>query len=207
MVGDDKHVTICSSNEAFNAALRLMLEECEVHVATSLADMDSTSDVLVWRVEDELEFEQLMAVAASVPTLVLAAEHQLIRAVDAGCRGFLTESASLHDIRSAVSTMLDGGAVVPPDLLGMLLHHLVQRRRREQLDYEDLTELTDREREVFWLAADGLRREDIGERLFMSPATARTHLQRIYRKLGVHSQSELMALGMRIEETEPEETE
>ena len=169
--------------------------------------MDPNADVLVWRIDDEGEIDQLGEKADSIPTLVLAEEDHLITAVDAGCRGFLTMSASLHDIRSAVTTIMEGGAVVPPALLGRLLHHLVQRRRREQLDHGDLSELTDREREVFWLAVDGLRKEDIGERLYVSPATARTHLQRIYRKLGVHSQSELIALALRIGAAGREEDE
>lgn len=206
MVGSRKKVTICSNSAAFNGALRLMLDDYEVHVVSSLAEADPGSDVLVWRVAGELQAQQLAELAASVPTLVLADEKQLIRAVDAGVRGFLTDLESLDEIRGAVDTLLEGGALVPPDLLGTLLHHLVERRRREQVSHDSLTDLTERELEVFWLAVDGLRKEDIGERLFMSPATARTHLQSIYRKLGVHSQSELMALGMRIGESESRRT-
>ncbi len=69
--------------------------------------------------------------------------------------------------------------------------------RREELSHLDLQELTDREREVFRLAAEGARKDEIGQRLFISPDTARTHLQRVYRKLGVHSQAELIALAAR----------
>jgi DNA-binding NarL/FixJ family response regulator len=171
-----------------------------------LGDADPNTDLLVWRLDGEIMPDRLAAVALRVPTLVLAEESQLIPAVDAGCRGFLTESASLDEIRVAVETILEGGAVVPPDLLGTLLHHVVQRRR-ERRHVEALRDLTDREREVFQLAAEGLRKDEIGERLYMSPATARTHLQRIYRKLGVHSQSELMALGIRMSDVEGEEAD
>jgi DNA-binding CsgD family transcriptional regulator len=85
--------------------------------------------------------------------------------------------------------------VVPPDLLGSVLHHLVERRRRSRPPV-DLSSLTNRETEVFELAAEGLRKEEIAERLYISPATARTHLQRVYRKLSIHSQAELMTLAV-----------
>jgi DNA-binding NarL/FixJ family response regulator len=198
-------VTICSSNAAFNGALRLALDDYDVQMKSRLGDADPNTDLLVWWLDGEIMPDRLAAIAPRVPTLVLAEESQLIPAVDAGCRGFLTESASLDEIRVAVETILEGGAVVPPDLLGTLLHHVVQRRRRELPNVETLSDLTDREREVFQLAAEGLRKDEIGERLYMSPATARTHLQRIYRKLGVHSQSELMALGGRRSDVEGEE--
>ncbi|HEX6220014.1 MAG TPA: helix-turn-helix transcriptional regulator, partial [Acidimicrobiia bacterium] len=87
-----------------------------------------------------------------------------------------------------------GGGVVPPDLLGRLLRHLVDRRR-SLVAPPGFADLTPREKEVFRLAARGARKEEIGETLFISPATARTHLQRVYEKLGIHSQSELIALA------------
>jgi DNA-binding CsgD family transcriptional regulator len=58
---------------------------------------------------------------------------------------------------------------------------------------------------VFRLASQGARKEEIGATLFISPATARTHLQRLYRKLDVHSQAELIALAVRIGEFDTKE--
>lgn len=200
MASDRKHVTICSKNDAFNGALRLLLDDFEVHVTSDPEKVAKGSDVLVWRVNSQVPFEQLIEVTSSVPTLVMTSEDQLISAVDAGCRGFLPDSASLDEIHHAVTTVVEGGAVVPPDLLGTLLHHLVERRRRDQKSSKALAELTEREHEVFQLAIEGLRKQEIAERLYISPDTARTHLQRVYRKLDVHSQSELMALAMRIGE-------
>ena len=204
MGGKRKQITICSQSEAFNGALRLLLDGYEVHVTDVSSDVPADSDLLVWRVDGAVPVEQLVEVSSTIPTLVLADEEDLLKAVDAGCQGFLPSSASLKEIRDAVQTVVDGGAVVPPDLLGTLLHHLVERRRRDQSRLSGLRELTEREREVFRLAAAGLRKEDIGDRLYISPATARTHLQRVYRKLGVHSQSELMALTMHIDDYEAE---
>ena len=206
MEGARKQVTICSESTAFNHALRLLLDDHRVDLVSKPVDVAPDTDVVVWRVNEEIPIEDLRVTAAMVPTLVLADENQLIAAVNAGCRGFLPDSASLEEIHRAVMTLLDGGAVVPPHLLGTLLRHMVDRRRQDTEVRSVLDKLTIRELEVFELAAQGARKEEIGERLYISPATARTHLQRVYRKLGVHSQSELMALGMRIGQIDDKES-
>ena len=188
-------MTVCSENIAFGRALTILLQDAfDVGVVSRLGDVDKGSDVLVYQVDRDPPVAALASVAAGTPTLVLGDPRFLIPSVDANCRGFLPQSAPLEDIRHAVISLVDGGAVVPPDLLGTVLRHLVDRRRMTSVSL-GLDELTDREREVFWLAARGARKDEIGEALFISPATARTHLQRLYRKLGVHSQAELMALA------------
>ncbi len=95
--------------------------------------------------------------------------------------------------------------MIPPDLLGTLLGHLVGRSRGERELAASLEKLTPRERDVFRLASRGARKEEIGASLFISPATARTHLQRIYRKFEVHTHAELIALAFRMGEFDTEE--
>src|SRR3981081_2479568 len=56
-------------------------------------------------------------------------------------------------------------------------------------------ELTSREREVMALVAEGLTNAEIGERLFMSPATARTHVSRILTKLGARDRTQLVVMA------------
>lgn len=205
MENDRKQVAICSTNDAFGGALRLLLDGYQVELASHPADDLFDTDVLVWDVGPGVSDRELIEVAVHVPTLVLAEQDRLINAVDAGCRGFLPRSAPLEEIRDAVVTIAGGGAVVPPDLLGTLLRHLVERRRHDEDRSEALSDLTERERQIFRLAAAGARKDEIAQRLYISPATARTHLQRVYRKMGVHSQAELMALAIRIGEFESEE--
>lgn len=176
-----------------------MLDDVDVTIGSNPHDMDTNSDLLLWRLDEDWPLGQLTEIAASQPTLVLAPPNRLMDAVDAGCVGFLANDAPLDEIRDAAATVLNGGSVVSPALLGQLLQRLV-RRRKAEYQAPQLDSLTDREREVFRLAAKGLRKEEIGERLFISSATARTHLQRVYRKLNVHSQAELIALAMNSED-------
>ncbi len=193
MAGDRNKVLICSEDTVFARALRRALPGYEVRLSKT---PDGDADVVVWRIDGVTSEDTLAAVAAAMPTLILGDDDNLIAAVDAGCRGFLPQDATLNEISTAIDTIASGGAVVPPLLLGSLLRHLVERRRHSTARAtEIMSSLTNKEREVFMLAAAGARKEEIGERLFISPGTARTHLQRVYKKLGIHSHAELVALA------------
>jgi DNA-binding NarL/FixJ family response regulator len=84
-----------------------------------------------------------------------------------------------------------------PDELLTRVRHLV---RRSQPSVPSVTSrLTNREREVLLLLADGLRQDDIAERLFISRKTVGTHVANILRKLGVRSQTQAVAVAFREE--------
>ncbi len=203
-MSDRKRVTIRSANLSWARAIRHVLPEFEVTIEDAATPDTMERGIRIWR--SEIGEEDLLGPSiGGTTTLVVAPASYLIPAVDAGCRGFLPESASLDQVRNAVLEISEGGAVIPPDLLGTLLRHLVDRRRAGAGADTALADLTHREREVFHLAARGASREEIGERLYISPATARTHLQRVYRKLGVHSQAQLVGLAIEIGELEAKE--
>lgn len=164
------------------------------HLCSSFPSIDDIAevDLIVSCVEPGESADSAMANGAGVPVLVVAPEHRFLEMVDAGCRGFVEAGAGLDELMSAVEQVLSGNAAVPHSLLGTLLRHVVTRRR---LASELVADLTNRERQVFELAVNGANKEDIARQLYISPATARTHLQRVYKKMGVHSQTELMALA------------
>ena len=136
-------------------------------------------------------------IARAVATLVLGPDdaQPMIEAVEAGALGYLSRESSFKEIERGTVSVAEGTAVIPPFMLGSLLHHVVERRRGQSAALEQLDGLTPRESEVFRLAAMGLGHDGIAERLFISPATARTHLHRIFKKLDVHSKAELVALA------------
>lgn len=192
-----QHVILLGDNKGFCRALAEIMDTTETIISERPYGDLSEIDAAVWRFDYEPEFDDLRGLAAIVPTLVVAPADHLLNAVDAGIRGFVPDDAPLDQVRDAMSTILSGGSVVPPQLLGRLLRFVVERRRRADLVDELLDTLTDREREVYELAASGARKDDIADKLFISPDTARTHLQRVYRKLGVHSQAELITMQSR----------
>jgi DNA-binding NarL/FixJ family response regulator len=83
-----------------------------------------------------------------------------------------------------------------PDELLTRVRNLV---RRSQTLTQPVSKLTKREQEVLQLLADGLRPEDIAERLFITRKTVGTHVENILRKLGVRSQTQAVALAFREE--------
>ena len=111
----------------------------------------------------------------------------LSEALDAGVRGFVLKEAPLQDLTRAVD-MVSGGAVyVDPVLAGVLA----------SAESERLPQLTKREREVLRLLADGLSNEEIGKRLFLSPETVRTHVQKAMRRLEADTRTQAVAVALR----------
>jgi DNA-binding NarL/FixJ family response regulator len=83
--------------------------------------------------------------------------------------------SDLREFTAAIRRVGSGGAVIDPEVVTRLLG-----RRRT---HDPLAELTDRERDVLALMAEGRSNQGIGERLFLSPKTVETHVHRIFRKL------------------------
>lgn len=121
----------------------------------------------------------------------------MVAAIEGGAIGYVLDDVPFDQIVQAVDQSLEGHAVVPSHMLGALLRRVVERRRVERADRERLMSLTERERQVFGLAVRGMSNEELAQRLFMSPATARTHLQRVFKKLDIHSRAEAVAFAVR----------
>jgi DNA-binding NarL/FixJ family response regulator len=114
-------------------------------------------------------------------------------AVEAGARGFLTKRAPLVELLEATRSLSRGETVIPPRMLGGLLSRLISHRQELDVARERLARLTDRERQVLALLAEGADNDAIARALVISPQTARTHIQNILSKLDVHSRLEATA--------------
>ena len=143
--------------------------------------------------------ETIRAISDRVPTcrvMIQSAgddEHMLMGAVEAGATAYLLTGSSLADIAAAVRAVHHGEALIPPRMLGTLLHRLIQRSRERERALNQVARLTKREREVLAILADGGDNDTIASRLFISPETARTHIQKVLEKLGVHSRLRAVA--------------
>jgi DNA-binding NarL/FixJ family response regulator len=120
----------------------------------------------------------------------------LLEGVAIAVDGYATRAEPLVDLVEATRIVAGGQARIPPRMLGVLLHQLIDRRRHEDAALQRLSRLTWREKEVLGLLTEGLSREDIAGRLTISPETSRTHVQRVLTKLEVHSQLEAAALAV-----------
>lgn len=125
--------------------------------------------------------------------LVISEEDDLevlVAALEAGARGFLTWESPLHNLIDGVRTLHRGEILIPPRMLGALLSRLLRWRKHQEEGARWLSRLTRREREVLALLAEGADNDRIAKALFISPHTARTHVQNLIGKLGVHSRLE-----------------
>jgi DNA-binding NarL/FixJ family response regulator len=120
-------------------------------------------------------------------------QRGLMDALEAGASGYLTKESPLVDLIEAVRAVHRGEVLVPPRMLATLLRQLIQRRGEHNDALHRMANLTRREREVLALLAQGADNEGIALRLVISPETARTHVQNVLGKLGVHSRLEAAA--------------
>jgi NarL family two-component system response regulator LiaR len=124
-------------------------------------------------------------------------DHLLVEAVEAGASGFLGKDEAAEELLSAAKAAADGEVLIDPATLTRLLAQ-VAREREAQRDAQNLLDdLTDREREILQLLAEGMRNDDIAAKLFISPQTVQTHVRNILGKLRVHSKLEAVAFAVK----------
>jgi len=112
----------------------------------------------------------------------------LTEALDAGVSGFVLKEAPMDDLIRAVRDVASGTTYVDPVLAGTLAASSVGAR---------LPQLTQRERDVLRLLADGLSNEEIGKRLFISAETVRTHVRKAMDKLDADTRTQAVARALR----------
>ncbi|MET0449437.1 MAG: response regulator transcription factor [Aeromicrobium sp.] len=144
---------------------------------------------------------------AGIGILVLTTfdtDENVIRALQAGANGFLGKSADYEELLEAVRRVAAGGsslsALATNSVVGHLASTASQTPRHAPASPEDLRKiasLTAREREVVTLVAQGLSNDAIAEHLFISPMTAKTHVNRAMSKMHVRDRAQLVVAGLR----------
>jgi DNA-binding NarL/FixJ family response regulator len=118
----------------------------------------------------------------------------LLRIFKAGVNGLLSNRAKAAEIAQAIETVCLGKNYVPPAVIDSLL---VDSQGLDDSQTKGISSLTDREKEVFQLIADGLSQKEIAKRLFISWKTVMTHRYRIMKKLKLKNCVELTKLAIR----------
>ena len=124
------------------------------------------------------------------------AADDVIGAVRAGARGYVTKTISPVDLHDAIARVHGGDAVFSPRLAGFVLDAFAGGERTAgglRADDPDLDRLTNREREVMRLIARGYSYKEIATRLFVSAKTVETHVSAVLRKLQLSSRHQLTA--------------
>ena len=123
-------------------------------------------------------------------------EEFLIRALTAGAKGYLLKDSAEADVLRAVHAVAQGRTYFSPSIAHTLLEDYMRRLHQEGLqDRYDL--LTDREREVFQLLAEGRSNKEVATLLGLSIHTVDTHRTNFMQKLDLHNTAEIVIYAMR----------
>ncbi len=127
---------------------------------------------------------------------VYSNEPYVLEALRNGASAYVLKSTSTTTLVEAVREVVAGRRYLSPPLTERAINSYVQQstQTNHELDRYDL--LTDREREVLHLAAEGYSYSEIGEHLTISPRTAETHRTNLMRKLGLKSQIDLLKFAL-----------
>jgi DNA-binding NarL/FixJ family response regulator len=122
-------------------------------------------------------------------------DEYVFESLHAGASGFLLKDIEPEALREAVQVVAEGDALLAPSVTQRLIREFVAQPGRHRPPPERLADLTEREREVMALVAQGLSNQEIAERLVISPATAKTHVSRTMMKLHAHDRAQLVVLA------------
>lgn len=144
--------------------------------------------------------KEIVAKGGDTRVLVLTMhpeEEFLVPLLEAGAAGYLVKSAADRELVDAVRAVAKGDVYVRPSAARVLAKGLTRKDPQEE-DRDRFGRLTERERDVLRLTAQGYSAPEIGERLFISPKTVDTYKQRINEKLGLSHRAHYVQFALRL---------
>jgi DNA-binding NarL/FixJ family response regulator len=132
-------------------------------------------------------------------------DEYVFRALHAGASGFILKDATPAELVRAIRVVAAGEALLSPSVTKRLITRFSQRPTMALAPVPGLDELTERERELVAWVATGRSNEEIGQALFISPATVRTHVGRAMLKLRARDRAQLVVFAVQSGLTIPHE--
>lgn len=120
-------------------------------------------------------------------------DAEVLAALRAGARGYLTKDAGAPEIERALRRVAGGEAELDPGVQKRLLEMIPPASGRT----EALSALTEREREVLRLIGDGLSNAEIAARLYVGESTVKTHINNLFTKIGVRDRAQAVTFAFR----------
>jgi DNA-binding NarL/FixJ family response regulator len=199
-------VLIVDDEAMVREGFRMILEsERDIHVAGEAADgrdalREAASlmpDVVLMDIRmpnlDGLEATRTLVEVASARVLVLTTfdnDEYVYQPLKSGASGFMLKSAPRDQLISAVRVVAGGEQLLAPTITRRLIEDYVQRPAPGTARPAALDELSDRELDVLRLVARGRSNDEITKLLFISEATVKTHIGRIFSKLGLRDRAQ-----------------
>jgi two-component system response regulator NreC len=137
-----------------------------------------------------------LGVGSRVLVLTMHSEDEYLLAVlEAGGNGYVRKTSADHDLTTAIRTVARDEVYLYPSAAKLLLQGF--QMKQEEKEHDPVEKLSDREREVLRMTAEGFSSTEIGEKLFISPKTVDTYRARVMEKLGLNHRSELVRMAVR----------
>ncbi|MFB8008364.1 response regulator [Nocardia sp. NPDC056000] len=122
-------------------------------------------------------------------------DEYVAQALRAGASGFLGKDVGPEELLRSIRAVAAGDALLSPTATRSLIARYLARPESRVSAAESLEVLTAREREVVAMVAEGLSNEEIAEKMYVSPLTVRTHVQRAMSKVGVQNRAQLVVIA------------
>ena len=209
-------ILICDDHKILTDALAMVvdLDRSLTMIASPVHDPESAVKICAEQLPDvvlmDIVFKGKMSgieatrrikeVSPSTKVVIMTAhddERLLVDAVEAGASGFLGKDEAANEVLAAAKAAADGEVLIDPATLTRLLAQVAREREAQRDALNLLSDLTEREREILQLLAEGMRNDDIAAKLFISPQTVQTHVRNILGKLRVHSKLEAVAFAVK----------
>lgn len=214
MTGDVIRVVLADDHAVVRAGLKAVLggaRDIEVigeaktgREAVALAERFKPDVVIMDLSMPELDgtaaTKEIVAKGLPVKVLILTMhleEDYLIPLIEAGAAGYVVKSAADRELVDAVRAVAHGDMYVRASAARVLAKNLTKKDPAKE-ERERFDKLTERERDVLRLVAQGFSAPEIGERLFISPKTVDTYKQRIQEKLGLSHRSDYVQLALKL---------
>ena len=137
------------------------------------------------------------SVDSSIKALILTSyddDEALFAAILAGAAGYLLKQVGGNDLIDAVRRVAGGQSLIDPTLTARVL----ERLRNGPAEHEELASLTEQERKILALIAEGLTNRQIGERLFLAEKTVKNYVSSILSKLGLERRTQAAVLASKL---------
>lgn len=206
-------IILAEDHQVVREALRLLLEtQADFHVLAETGDGLQALQLVEKHNPDVLITDMMMpglsgldvtrGVKRSSPAtrVIMLSMHDtesyVVEALQAGAAGYVLKKSGSQELILAIRRALDGNVYLSPSLNERAIQAYIERASESRLD-DPFEQLTQREREVFQLAADGLSNPQIAERLSLSARTVEMHRGNLMKKLGLKSQTDLVKLAVK----------
>ncbi len=213
-ISDKIRVLLADDHTILRAGLRMMLNaQADISVVGEASDgreaVRETERLLPDVVIMDITMPDLNGIEATrsikralpdVKVLMLTMhenEGYLFQSLRAGASGYMMKEAADTELIQAIRTVQSGRFYLSPAAQSMMVGDYLQRVKAGGEEKDSYNDLTEREREILKLVAEGLTNNQIAEKLIISPKTVDTHRTHVMDKLNLHSRAELVKYAMR----------